>query len=46
VEDPEDIDIIVWFNQVGYSIVTVEENPNFPQAGGLIPVPDLRIVFE
>jgi hypothetical protein len=46
MEDSQNIDILVWFDQVGYSVMTVMKNPDFAGAGGLVLVSNLRMVFE
>jgi hypothetical protein len=46
MEDSQNIDILVWFDQVGYPVMTVMKNPDFAGAGGLVLVSNLRMVFE
>jgi hypothetical protein len=46
MEDSQNIDIVVWFDEVGYSVMTVMKNSDFAGAGGLVLVSDLRMVFE
>ena len=46
MEGAQNIDIVVWFDEVGYSVMTVMKNSDFAGAGGLVLVSDLRMVFE
>jgi hypothetical protein len=46
MEDSQNIDILVWSEEVGYSVMTVMKNSDFAGAGGLVLVSDLRMVFE
>ena len=46
MEDSQNIDIVVWSEEVGYSVMTVMKNPDFAGAGGLVLVSDLGMVFE
>jgi hypothetical protein len=46
VEDSQDIDVAVFFDQVGNPVMAVKQDPNFAQAGGLILVADLRCILN
>jgi hypothetical protein len=46
MEDSQNIDILVWSEEVGYSVMTVMKYPDFAGSGGLVLVSDLGMVFE
>jgi hypothetical protein len=46
MEDSQNIDIVVWFDEVGYPVMTIMKNSDFARAGGLVLVSDLGMVFE
>ena len=46
MEDSQNIDIVVWFDQVSYPVMTVKKNADFARAGELVSVSDLGMVLE
>lgn len=46
VEDSQDIDVTVFFDQVGNPVMAVKQDPNFAQASGLILVADLWVYSQ
>lgn len=46
MEDSQNVDIVVWLDQVGYPVMTVKEDPDFPWADELVPLPDLGMTFQ
>jgi len=46
MEHSQNIDIVVWFDQVSYPVMTVKKNADFARACKLVFVSDLWMVLE
>jgi hypothetical protein len=46
VENSQNIDNVVWFDQVGYPVMTVMKDSDFARASGFVLVSDLGMVLE
>ena len=46
MEDSQNIDIVVWLDEVGYPVVTVKKNPDFALVEKLVLLADLGMVLE
>lgn len=46
MEDSQNIDIAVWFDQVGYPVMTVKEDADFARVGKVVLVPNPGMALE
>ena len=46
MEDSQNIDIVVWLDEVSYPVVSVKKYSDFAWVDELVPLPDLGMILE